>query len=149
MQVVGIIFLLCGTIHLILNKNYFNILNQDILSVPSILLIYGFSLSTISSLGILGAGLRQTGVMRCYVLIIVNILIVKAILCLWFYQCIEEVKIMSYHSSSIDSTYNRSHNSWRSASERDCKALLKLGLRVSRKHGMLYSMRYTWRQNYI
>ena len=92
MQVVGIICLLCGTIHLIVNKNHLNFLNNDILSMPTILLIYGFSLLTISSLGILGAVLRHTGVMRCYVMISVNILIVKAILCLWFYHCLEEVK---------------------------------------------------------
>ena len=91
MQVVGIICLLCGIMHQILNRNHLNILNHDIINVPVILLIYGFSLSTISSLGILGAALRHTGVMRCYVFIIVNILIVKAALCLWFYQCIEEV----------------------------------------------------------
>ena len=76
----------------ILNRNHLNVLNHDIINVPAILLIYGFSLSTISSLGIIGAFLRHTGVMRCYVFIIVNILIVKATLCLWFYQCIEEVR---------------------------------------------------------
>ena len=97
MQVVGIFCLLCGTIHLIMNKNHLNFLSNDILSVPTILLIYGFSLLTISSLGILGAVLRHTGVMRCYVIINVNILIVKAILCLWFYHYLEEVNRMKYY----------------------------------------------------
>ena len=97
MQVVGLICLLCGTIHLLMNKNHLNILSHDIISVPAILLIYGFTLLSISSLGILGAALRHTGVMRCYVIIMVNILIVKAIMCLWFYQCLEEVVLMNYY----------------------------------------------------
>ena len=87
-----------------MNKNHLNILHHDIISLPAILLIYGFSLLTISSLGILGAALRHTGVMRCYVIIMVSILIVKAILCLWFYQCLEEVVSMNCYSINRDST---------------------------------------------
>lgn len=92
-QGLGLTLLLCGMICHVMYKNYLNILNDEVLNLPVLMLLLGVIISMVSVLGLLGAVHNNITIITIYIFTVVITLTIQLVLGMSYYYHMDYVSI--------------------------------------------------------
>ena len=103
-QGLGLTLLLCGMICQVMYKNYLNILNDEVLNLPVLMLLLGVIISMVSVLGLLGAVHNNITIITIYIFTVVITLTIQLVLGMSFYYHMDYVSL--FHLTVVLSFFN-------------------------------------------